>query len=88
MCQFCTYANSKPADTCEMCSLPRTSQAPKTPTAPTLGTRLNALSLKTPAPSIENSDLKRQKQMRDEGLKLIQEIRVGEALITCEMEDQ
>ncbi|XP_023680999.1 E3 ubiquitin-protein ligase RNF31-like isoform X1 [Paramormyrops kingsleyae] len=78
MCQFCTYANSKPADTCEMCSLPRTGQAPKTPTAPMLGTRLNALSLKTPAPAIENSDLKRQKQMRDEGLKLIQEIREGE----------
>ena len=83
MCQFCTYVNSQPVVVCEMCNLPCKDPA---------GTSLKSLPLQSPIkdlaspstpqlhpqiPPRVNIDIKRQNLMRDEGLKLVHQIRVG-----------
>lgn len=78
MCQFCTFVNTKPTPVCEMCnlsgkdsggvSLPQSLQQ-----TPPSATRQPP----QPRPRI-NLELKRQKTMREDGLKLIHQIRVGQ----------
>lgn len=83
MCQFCTYVNTKPTLVCEMCnlsckddpagvSLPQSLQQPPpiTKDLPQPGVRPQ------PKPRV-NLELNRQKTMREDGLRLIQQIRVG-----------
>lgn len=84
-CQFCTYVNTKPTVVCEMCSLackdsagvslPRSLlQTPSiTKDQPQLGERPQLM------PRV-NLELKRQKKMREDGLNLIHQIRVGQLL--------
>uniref|UniRef100_A0A8C9TGF6 Ring finger protein 31 n=1 Tax=Scleropages formosus TaxID=113540 RepID=A0A8C9TGF6_SCLFO len=75
-CQVCTFANSIPAGACEMCSSPRADYTPKPP-APG-SQRSEKPFMKTPVPAVENPDVKRQRLMKEEGLKLIQQIREAE----------
>ncbi len=83
MCQFCTYVNTKPSAACEMCdlsckdssgfSLPQSLQQTPSSTKdqpPQTGVRPQ------PKPRL-NLDLRRQKMMREDGLLLIHQIRVG-----------
>ncbi|XP_054607891.1 E3 ubiquitin-protein ligase RNF31 isoform X2 [Nothobranchius furzeri] len=83
-CQFCTFVNTQPSPTCEMCrlsckdsagvSLPQSLlQVSSSATAepPPLGGRPK------PKPRV-GMDLKRQQMMKDDGLKLIQQIREAE----------
>nr|XP_020503211.1 E3 ubiquitin-protein ligase RNF31-like [Labrus bergylta] len=84
MCQFCTFENTKPALVCVMCnqackdstrvSLPQSPQ--QTPTS---------AAKEQPQPRIKpqpkprvNLELKRQKMMRDDGLRLVNQIREAE----------
>ncbi|XP_048866204.1 LOW QUALITY PROTEIN: E3 ubiquitin-protein ligase RNF31 [Brienomyrus brachyistius] len=80
VCQFCTYANSTPSLICEMCDLPRPDPAPAPskllPQSPVKEVPLAPTEPKVQPP--EDPDLKRQKVMREQGLKLIQLIREGE----------
>ncbi|KAM4719165.1 E3 ubiquitin-protein ligase RNF31 isoform 2-T2 [Anableps anableps] len=82
-CQFCTFVNSKPSVVCEMCSLPskdspgvslpQSLQQPPsfTKEQPDLGGK--------PRPKPRAAvDLRRQKTLREDGLKLIQQIREAE----------
>ncbi|XP_036374742.1 E3 ubiquitin-protein ligase RNF31 [Megalops cyprinoides] len=81
VCQFCTYVNSTlSSPVCEMCDLPRPDPAPL-PHKPHPPSPLKDVPLppvKPQTPPTEDPDLKRQKLMREEGLKLIQLIREGE----------
>uniref|UniRef100_A0A8C7HW74 E3 ubiquitin-protein ligase RNF31-like n=1 Tax=Oncorhynchus kisutch TaxID=8019 RepID=A0A8C7HW74_ONCKI len=80
VCQFCTYVNYTPASVCEMCDLPRPEPA-KMPVKlhpPSQVKRVPVLSVKPKDPPMEDPDLRRQKLMREEGLKLIELIRDGE----------
>lgn len=82
ICQFCTYMNTKPTLVCEMCnlackdssgvSLPHSLQQtpPMTKVQPQPGLQPQ------PKPRV-NLELRRQKLMREDGLKLIHQIRVG-----------
>ncbi|XP_067109257.1 E3 ubiquitin-protein ligase RNF31 isoform X2 [Osmerus mordax] len=80
VCQFCTYVNYTPATVCEMCDLARPEPAPMPaklrPPSPVR--RVPALPVKPKAPPPEDPDLRRQRLMREEGLKMIQLIRDGE----------
>ncbi|XP_046883121.1 E3 ubiquitin-protein ligase RNF31 [Hypomesus transpacificus] len=77
VCQFCTYVNYTPATVCEMCDLARPEPAPMPaklrPPSPVR--RVPALPVKPKAPPPEDPDLRRQRLMREEGLKMIQLIR-------------
>uniref|UniRef100_A0A8C7I1P6 E3 ubiquitin-protein ligase RNF31-like n=1 Tax=Oncorhynchus kisutch TaxID=8019 RepID=A0A8C7I1P6_ONCKI len=78
VCQFCTYVNYTPASVCEMCDLPRPEPA-KMPVKlhpPSQVKRVPVLSVKPKDPPMEDPDLRRQKLMREEGLKLIELIRI------------
>uniref|UniRef100_A0A8C1WKG6 RBR-type E3 ubiquitin transferase n=1 Tax=Cyprinus carpio TaxID=7962 RepID=A0A8C1WKG6_CYPCA len=80
MCQFCTYVNHTPSPACEMCCLSRSEPA----LSPSKPLPLSPVKDVTPLPAppkvipAEDPDLKRQRLMREEGLKLIQLIREGE----------
>uniref|UniRef100_A0A8C1QU50 RBR-type E3 ubiquitin transferase n=1 Tax=Cyprinus carpio TaxID=7962 RepID=A0A8C1QU50_CYPCA len=80
MCQFCTYVNHTPSPACEMCCLSRSEPA----LSPSKPLPLSPVKDVTPLPAppkvipTEDPDLKRQRLMREEGLKLIQLIREGE----------
>ncbi|XP_076602037.1 E3 ubiquitin-protein ligase RNF31 isoform X2 [Chaetodon auriga] len=80
VCQFCTYLNYSPATVCEMCDLARPEPAPLSvklrPPSPVR--RVPALPIKPKEPASKDLDSWRQKQMKEEGLKLIQLIRDGE----------
>ncbi|KAM4623670.1 E3 ubiquitin-protein ligase RNF31 [Polymixia lowei] len=80
VCQFCTYLNYSPATVCEMCDLARPEPAPMPaklrPPSPVR--RVPALPIKPKDPPPEDPDLRRQRLMKEEGLKLIQLIRDGE----------
>ncbi|XP_063075121.1 E3 ubiquitin-protein ligase RNF31 [Engraulis encrasicolus] len=80
VCQFCTYANHTPSSICEMCDLPRPEPAPLPPKlrTPSPVREFLQLSIKPKASLTEDPDVKRQRLMREEGLKLIQLIREGE----------
>ncbi|KAL2097582.1 hypothetical protein ACEWY4_006789 [Coilia grayii] len=80
VCQFCTYANHTPSSVCEMCDLPRPEPAPLPPKlrTPSPVREFLQLSIKPKASPTEDPDAKRQRLMREEGLKLIQLIREGE----------
>lgn len=93
VCQFCTYANHTPSSTCEMCDLPRSEPAPSPPSfqMPSAFREFSQMPSRPRAPlpasppsgspsppPAEDPDVKRQRLMRDEGLKLIQLIREGE----------
>nr|XP_023865712.1 E3 ubiquitin-protein ligase RNF31 isoform X1 [Salvelinus alpinus]XP_023865713.1 E3 ubiquitin-protein ligase RNF31 isoform X1 [Salvelinus alpinus] len=80
MCQFCTYINYTPASVCEMCDLPRPEPAKMRVKLhpPSQVKRVPVLSVKPKDPPMEDPHLRRQKLMREEGLKLIQLIRDGE----------
>lgn len=63
-----------------MCDLPRPDPAPA-PSKPLLQSPVKEVPLAPTEPKVqppEDPDLKRQKVMREQGLKLIQLIRVGE----------
>ncbi|TSN21233.1 E3 ubiquitin-protein ligase RNF31 [Bagarius yarrelli] len=75
ICQFCTYANHTPSPRCEMCDLGRSDSA-LSPSKPLLPSPTKDFTSKSHP--VEDPDLKRQKLMRDEGLKLIKLIREGE----------
>ncbi|MFT7800099.1 E3 ubiquitin-protein ligase RNF31-like isoform X1 [Arapaima gigas] len=80
VCQFCTFANSNPNPLCEMCDLPRPEPAPTPPKllpeSPVKDIPLSPVKPKlTP---VEDADVKRQRLMREQGLKLVQLIREGE----------
>uniref|UniRef100_A0A673MGN5 E3 ubiquitin-protein ligase RNF31-like n=1 Tax=Sinocyclocheilus rhinocerous TaxID=307959 RepID=A0A673MGN5_9TELE len=80
VCQFCTYVNHTPSPVCEMCCLSRSEPA----LSPSKPLPLSPVKDVTPLPappkvsSTEDPDLKRQRLMREEGLKLIQLIREAE----------
>ncbi|XP_066512786.1 E3 ubiquitin-protein ligase RNF31-like isoform X1 [Hoplias malabaricus] len=80
VCQFCTYANHTPSSRCEICDLARSDPAPSPskvlPLSPVK--QFHPLSIKPKFTPSEDPDLKRQRLMREEGLKLIQLIREGE----------
>ncbi|CAB1326233.1 unnamed protein product, partial [Coregonus sp. 'balchen'] len=80
VCQFCTYVNYTPASVCEMCDLPRPEPAKMRVKLhpPSQVRRVPVLSVKPKDPPMEDPDLRRQKRIREEGLKLIQLIRDGE----------
>ncbi|KAG7455059.1 hypothetical protein MATL_G00252420 [Megalops atlanticus] len=81
VCQFCTYVNSTlSSPVCEMCDLPRPDPAPlpHKPLPPSPIKDVPLPPVKPQTPPTEDPDLKRQKLMREEGLKLIQLIREGE----------
>lgn len=68
ICQFCTFVNTRPTLVCEMCNLSCKDSAQQT-----------ASSTKDPPqrkPRL-NEDLRRQKMMKEDGLSLIHQIRVG-----------
>ncbi|XP_037549700.1 E3 ubiquitin-protein ligase RNF31 [Nematolebias whitei] len=76
-CQFCTYVNTQPSLVCEVCSL-----SCKDSSAGSLPQSLQQVSFAAKdqpqaKPQI-NVELKRQKTMRDDGLKLIHQIREAE----------
>lgn len=86
VCQFCTYVNHMPSPSCEMCYLSKSDAAPS-PTKPLpLPQPLPLQPAKNVTPVLatpkaiptEDPDLKRQRLMREEGIKLIQLIREGE----------
>ncbi|XP_041824210.1 E3 ubiquitin-protein ligase RNF31-like [Melanotaenia boesemani] len=83
ICQFCTFANTKPSAVCEMCSLPcKDSAGVSMPQSlqqmPSVFKDQPQLDV-TPQPKPRlNMELKRQKTMRDDGLKLIHQIREAE----------
>lgn len=78
VCQFCTYLNYSPATACDMCDLARPEPAPLPvkfrPPSPVR--RVPALPIKPKGPTPEDLDFWRQKLMKEEGLKLIEMIRV------------
>uniref|UniRef100_UPI003AADA360 E3 ubiquitin-protein ligase RNF31 n=1 Tax=Centroberyx gerrardi TaxID=166262 RepID=UPI003AADA360 len=80
VCQFCTYLNYSPATVCEMCDLARPEPAPLPaklrPPSPVR--RVPALPIKPKDPPPEDPESRRQRLMKEEGLKLIQLIRDGE----------
>ncbi|XP_053507578.1 E3 ubiquitin-protein ligase RNF31 isoform X2 [Ictalurus furcatus] len=75
ICQFCTYANQTPSPRCEMCDLARSDPAPS-PSKPLPPSPIKDVTPKSPP--VEDPDLKRQRLMREEGLKLIKLIREAE----------
>lgn len=79
VCQFCTYLNYSPATVCEMCDLARPEPAalPAKLRPPSPVRRVPALPIKSKEPASEDLDSCRQKLMKEEGLKLIQLIRVS-----------
>ncbi|XP_018589493.1 E3 ubiquitin-protein ligase RNF31 isoform X2 [Scleropages formosus] len=80
VCQFCTFVNLNPAPLCEMCDLPRPEPAPTPrkllPQSPIKDVPLSPIKPKVTL--AEDPDVKRQKLMREQGLKLVQLIREGE----------
>ncbi|KAG9278422.1 E3 ubiquitin-protein ligase RNF31 isoform X1 [Astyanax mexicanus] len=80
ICQFCTYANHTPSSRCEMCDLARSDPAPSP--SKILSSfpvkDFTSLPVKPKLTATEDPDIKRQRLMREEGLKLIQMIREGE----------
>uniref|UniRef100_A0A672MP97 E3 ubiquitin-protein ligase RNF31-like n=1 Tax=Sinocyclocheilus grahami TaxID=75366 RepID=A0A672MP97_SINGR len=80
VCLFCTYVNHTPSPVCEMCCLSRSEPA----LSPPKPLPLSSVKDVTPPPAppkvipTEDPDFKRQRLMREEGLKLIQIIRAGE----------
>ncbi|KAL6097487.1 rnf31 [Pungitius sinensis] len=77
MCQFCTYVNTSPAVVCEMCNLGGSPPASlqQTPAA----AKDQAASPPRPQPKARvDVEVKRQKMMRDDGLRLVQQIREAE----------
>uniref|UniRef100_A0A3B4AG94 RanBP2-type domain-containing protein n=1 Tax=Periophthalmus magnuspinnatus TaxID=409849 RepID=A0A3B4AG94_9GOBI len=78
VCQFCTYLNYSPATVCEMCDLPRPEPPPLNRRPPSPVRRVPALSIKSKDPSPESQETRRQRVLKEEGLKLIQLIREGE----------
>ncbi|XP_062843999.1 E3 ubiquitin-protein ligase RNF31 isoform X2 [Trichomycterus rosablanca] len=76
ICQVCTYANQTASSSCEMCEMARADStlSPSKPLPPSPNKDL------TPAtPLTEDPEVKRQRVMKEEGLKLIKLIREGEA---------
>ncbi|XP_072219676.1 E3 ubiquitin-protein ligase RNF31 isoform X2 [Leuresthes tenuis] len=80
VCQFCTYLNYSPATMCEMCDLahPEPAPLPVKLHPPSPVRRVPALPIKPKELAPEDLDSCRQKQIKEEGLKLIQLIRDGE----------
>ncbi|XP_056913509.1 E3 ubiquitin-protein ligase RNF31 isoform X2 [Takifugu flavidus] len=80
VCQFCTYLNYSPSTMCEMCDLARPEPAPLpvklSPPSPVR--RVPALPLKPKELASEAQDSCRQRQIKEDGLKLIQLIRARE----------
>ncbi|TRY84124.1 hypothetical protein DNTS_026030 [Danionella cerebrum] len=80
ICQFCTYANKTPAIVCNMCCLAR-SQPVTSPSKPLPLSPIKDIPAVSAAPTtipVEEPDMKRQRLMKEEGLKLINLIREGE----------
>ncbi|KAM8823805.1 E3 ubiquitin-protein ligase RNF31-like isoform 2-T4 [Spinachia spinachia] len=78
MCQFCTYVNTSPAVVCEMCNL---GGSPPASLQPNPGAKNQAASPARPQPAARvdvDVEVKRQKRMRDDGLRLVQQIREAE----------
>lgn len=83
MCQFCTFVNTKPTLVCEMCNL-----SCKDSTGVSLPHSLQqtpSITKDQPQPGVKpqpmprlNPELRRQAKMREDGLNLIHQIRVGQ----------
>ncbi|KAG7250938.1 hypothetical protein CRUP_002566, partial [Coryphaenoides rupestris] len=77
VCQFCTYLNYSPSTVCEICDLARPEPAPMPvklrPPSPVR--RVPALPVKPKNPPTEDPEHRRQRQLQEEGLRLIQLIR-------------
>lgn len=67
VCQFCTFVNTKPTLVCEVCNLSCKDSAQQTASAKDPPQRKPRL----------NMDLRRQKMMKEDGLNLIHQIKVG-----------
>ncbi|KAL7842869.1 hypothetical protein SRHO_G00245580 [Serrasalmus rhombeus] len=80
ICQVCTYANHASSLRCEMCDFLRSDPvpSPSKPLPPSPVIDFTPLSIRPKLTPTEDPDLKRQRLMREEGLKLIQLIREGE----------
>ncbi|CDQ92259.1 unnamed protein product [Oncorhynchus mykiss] len=85
MCQFCTYVNSPPAVVCEVCNLPCKDPPVTSPKSLLLQSPVKDFVPPPVMPQVPpeissrvNIDIKRQNLMRDEGLKLVHQIRKGE----------
>lgn len=78
ICQFCTYANHMPASHCEMCESGRSNSVSTIFKPRPASPIINATSLSPTTLPLEDPDMKRQKLMREEGLKLIKLIKEGE----------
>uniref|UniRef100_UPI003AAF2CF6 E3 ubiquitin-protein ligase RNF31-like n=1 Tax=Centroberyx gerrardi TaxID=166262 RepID=UPI003AAF2CF6 len=81
-CQACTYANTKPTGVCEMCNTskdPAAVSVPQSLLQPHSPTKEPSQLAVMPQPKPRfNLELKRQKLMREDGLKLINQIREAE----------
>lgn len=79
VCKFCTYVNHTPSPACEMCCLSRSEPALSPPKPLPLSPVKDITPLQSPPKVIptEDPDFKRQRLMKEEGLKLIQIIRVS-----------
>lgn len=82
MCQFCTFVNTKPAVVCEMCNL--SGKDSSGVSLPQSLQQTPSIAKEPPQPGVKpqpkprvNLELKRQKAMKEDGLHLIQQIRVG-----------
>ncbi|KAI7809639.1 E3 ubiquitin-protein ligase RNF31 isoform X2 [Triplophysa rosa] len=80
VCLFCTYVNQTPSAVCEMCYLSKSDHAPY-PSKPLPVSPVKNITTVLATPKVtptEDPDLKRQRLMKEEGIKLIQLIREGE----------
>ncbi|KAM6908817.1 E3 ubiquitin-protein ligase RNF31-like isoform 1-T1 [Lycodopsis pacificus] len=79
MCQFCTYMNTNPTAVCEMCNLSCKDSAgdslPLSLQQNPSGTKEQPRTQPRPGGDVE---AKRQKMMREDGLRLVQQIREAE----------
>ncbi|KAG7268378.1 hypothetical protein CRUP_031989 [Coryphaenoides rupestris] len=73
VCQFCTYLNYSPSTVCEICDL-ALKLRPPSPVR-----RVPALPVKPKNPPTEDPEHRRQRQLQEEGLRLIQLIRATAA---------
>ncbi|KAK6299661.1 hypothetical protein J4Q44_G00296940 [Coregonus suidteri] len=85
MCEFCTYVNSQPVVVCGMCNMPCKDPAVTSLKSLPLQSPIKDLASPPSTPQFRpqipprvNIDIKRQNLMRDDGLKLVHQIREGE----------
>ncbi|XP_053740188.1 E3 ubiquitin-protein ligase RNF31 isoform X2 [Synchiropus splendidus] len=80
VCQFCTYLNYSPAMVCEICDLARPEPAslPAKLRPPSPVRRVPPLPIRANETALEDVNSLRQRRMKEEGLKLILQIKESE----------